>query len=203
MRPLNVLMLDAVSVAMAATSSGIELEHMIAYDATAVIAVANPADKAASAVSAAADTWTIAAHGYLTGMKCTLTTTGTLPAGLATATPYYVIVVDANTIKFASSQANALAGTAIDQTDAGTGTHTVAVTTTIAGSVKLQKCNDPDEVPDASKTWFDVPSSSQSFSAAGSLNWTGVDVGYRRLRAVAAVTSGTVTVSLRLNAKGV
>lgn len=54
-----------------------------------------------------------------------LTTSGTLPAGLAPATDYYVIKVTDTTIKFATSYANAVAGTAIDITDAGTGTHTI------------------------------------------------------------------------------
>lgn len=54
-----------------------------------------------------------------------LTTSGTLPAGLATATDYYVIKVTDTTCKFATSYANAVAGTAIDITDAGTGTHNI------------------------------------------------------------------------------
>lgn len=54
-----------------------------------------------------------------------LTTTTTLPAGLATATDYYVIKVSDTTCKLATSYANAVAGTAINITDAGTGTHTI------------------------------------------------------------------------------
>jgi len=54
-----------------------------------------------------------------------LTTSGTLPAGLATATDYYVIKVSDTTCKLATSYANAVAGTAINITDAGTGTHTI------------------------------------------------------------------------------
>lgn len=54
-----------------------------------------------------------------------LTTTTTLPAGLATATDYYVIKISDTTCKFATSYANAVAGTAIDITDAGSGTHTI------------------------------------------------------------------------------
>lgn len=54
-----------------------------------------------------------------------LTTTTTLPAGLAAATDYYVIKVTDTTIKLATSYANAVAGTAINITDAGTGTHTI------------------------------------------------------------------------------
>lgn len=202
MRVLNDLMLNAATVALASTTDAFPLDHMVMADVMAAITGANPANKDISAVTAAADTVTVAAHGFLTGTKVTLTTTTTLPAGLALATAYYLIVVDANTLKFATSQANALAGTAIDITDAGTGTHTIVVTTALAGTVKLQKCDDPDSVPDASKKWFDITSSSQSFAAAADLNWTLVDIGYRLLRAVVATTSGTVTATIRLNAKG-
>lgn len=61
----------------------------------------------------------------LTGTRVRLTTTTTLPAGLATATDYYVIRVGDSTFKLATSYANAIAGTAINITDAGTGTHTI------------------------------------------------------------------------------
>lgn len=54
-----------------------------------------------------------------------LTTTTTLPAGLSLATDYYVIKVTDTTCKFATSYANAVAGTAVNITDAGTGTHTI------------------------------------------------------------------------------
>ena len=55
-----------------------------------------------------------------------LTTTTTLPAGLSTGTQYYVITVNGTTtLKLATNLANARAGTAIDITDAGTGTHTI------------------------------------------------------------------------------
>lgn len=57
--------------------------------------------------------------------RCQLTSTGTLPAGLSLATDYYVIKVTDLTCKLATSYANAVAGTAIDITDAGTGTHTI------------------------------------------------------------------------------
>lgn len=54
-----------------------------------------------------------------------LTSTGTLPAGLSTGTVYFVIYVSSTTFKLASSWANADAGTEINITDAGTGTHTI------------------------------------------------------------------------------
>lgn len=56
----------------------------------------------------------------------TLTTTGTLPAGLTTSTVYYLSgFITSLTYKLATSIANANAGTWIDITDAGTGTHTI------------------------------------------------------------------------------
>lgn len=62
----------------------------------------------------------------LTGTRIRLTTTTTLPAGLSLATDYYVIKVTDSTFKLATSYANAIAGTAINITDAGTGTHTIS-----------------------------------------------------------------------------
>jgi len=73
-------------------------------------------------------TWTSTANipsNILTGTRVRLTTTTTLPAGLATATDYYVIKVSDTTFSLATSYANAIAGTEIDITSAGTGTHTV------------------------------------------------------------------------------
>lgn len=61
----------------------------------------------------------------LTGTRVRLTTTTTLPGGLATATDYYVIRLSDTTFKLATSYANAIAGTAINITTTGTGTHTI------------------------------------------------------------------------------
>lgn len=78
-------------------------------------------------VSVANDELTLTAHTLKTGDLVQLTTTGTLPAGLALSTDYYVINLDANTIGLATSYANALAGTEVDITAAaGGGTHTIS-----------------------------------------------------------------------------
>ena len=53
---------------------------------------------------------------------------GALPGGTAASTNYWIIVVDSDEIKLATSLANALAGTAVNVTDAGTGAHTMAST---------------------------------------------------------------------------
>ena len=75
--------------------------------------------------AATTDICTAAAHGLRTGDKVRLTTSNTLPAGLSLATTYFVIRLDADTFKLASTDANAVAGTAVDVTGTGTGTHTI------------------------------------------------------------------------------
>lgn len=61
------------------------------------------------------------------GTRLTLTTTGTLPGGTALATNYFWVPTGYMTGKLATSLANARAGTVIDLTDAGSGTHTINV----------------------------------------------------------------------------
>lgn len=61
----------------------------------------------------------------LTGTRVRVSSSTTLPAPLAAATDYYLIRVDNSTYKLATTYANAIAGTQINITDAGTGTHTM------------------------------------------------------------------------------
>jgi len=68
---------------------------------------------------------------WATGTAVELTTTGTLPAGLATGTTYYVIYVsysndtEIGKIRLATTEADAVANDYIDITDNGTGVHTI------------------------------------------------------------------------------
>lgn len=75
--------------------------------------------------AATTDICTAAAHGYSTGDRVRVSSGTTLPAGLAAATTYYVIKLTADTFKLAASDALATAGTAVDVTDTGTGTHSI------------------------------------------------------------------------------
>lgn len=101
------------------------------------VVIATPSNKTwtNANVSTGSDTITITAHGFYTGMQFRVTTAGTLPTPLVVATDYYVIKVDDNTIKVATSYANAVAGTAINLTAAGSGTSTVVVTVAGTSSV--------------------------------------------------------------------
>lgn len=65
---------------------------------------------------------TITAHGYITGLKVRFSASGgpIIPSPLAAGVDYFVIRIDANTIKVAVSLENALSNTAIDLTNQGT-----------------------------------------------------------------------------------
>lgn len=111
-------------------------------EATSLSIVSNIINDAPTAKTFTADPvtdqLTISAHGYKVGLKGQVSTTLTLPGGLAAATDYFVIVIDANTIKLATTHANALAGIAIDITTAGTGVQTFTPTALAGGSIVLQ-----------------------------------------------------------------
>jgi len=77
---------------------------------------------ASTAITTAADTITLTAHGWATGQE--LYYVGNA-AGLTTTTKYYAIKTDDNTFTLAATYAHAIAGTpVIDITSQGTGNHT-------------------------------------------------------------------------------
>ena len=87
-----------------------------------------------SAVTTGADSLTINNHPFNVGERVYITTTATLPGGLSALTEYFIIDTDANTIKLATTKANAIAGTAIDLTSTGSGTIVVEHTKYIEAS---------------------------------------------------------------------
>ncbi len=91
------------------------------------------ADKTISAVTAGTDQLTVTTHGLFTGQGPVRVSSSAndLPAGLDADTDYWVIKVDASEIQLATSLVNAFAETAVDITDAGSGT--LALTDGAAG----------------------------------------------------------------------
>lgn len=93
------------------------------------------------AVNTGADTIAVPDLSYPSqGQNITLTTTGTLPGGLSTATTYYVIRNSSTSISLAASQDNATNKIAINITDTGSagGVHTIVyvlTTRSILGQV--------------------------------------------------------------------
>ena len=84
-----------------------------------------------AAVDTATEVITVPSNKTLyTGTAVVYTSTGTVVTGLTASTTYYVIRSSATTIQLASSLALALAGTAINLTGQGTGTHTLTQTLT-------------------------------------------------------------------------
>jgi len=87
-----------------------------------------------SAVTTGSDSLTINNHPFNVGERVYITTTATLPGGLSALTEYFIIDTDVNTIKLATTKANAIAGTAIDLTTTGSGTIVVEHTKYIEAS---------------------------------------------------------------------
>lgn len=90
----------------------------------------NASDEGSSAFTVYS-TNTLALTGFMPisrGVRCRLTTSGTLPTGLALATDYYLIeVTGQNRIQLASSYINAIDGVAIGSISGGSGTHTATL----------------------------------------------------------------------------
>ncbi len=125
-----------------------------------------------------------AAHALTTGTVGQFSTSSALPTGLLILTDYYVIVVDANYFKVASSLANALLGTAIDLTAVGTGTQTFTPTT-LAGTITFEGSLD------GGTTWT-TTGQTKSFTITGSGINT-ITAFYPLIRANYVHTSGSLS----------
>ncbi len=113
------------------TSEASDLTLVKIYGASAETQVI--ADDDVDTVDFANNELDITTHGLQTGDgPIQLTTSDTLPTGLALLTDYYVIKKDAGTIQLALTRAGALAGTAVAFSDVGVGTHTIEDTATTA-----------------------------------------------------------------------
>jgi hypothetical protein len=202
------LLSTSTNIAQAQNSGPANMDRLKMADITAVVAGANPANIVFT--GAVNDLCTTATdNGFTSGVKVRFTTTGTLPAGLATGTDYYLAVISTTTFKVCTTQANVLTATYVDITNTGTGVHTVSVQTTLAGTLKLQKTNSTDdEISKGTAVWVDLDdteiyngANSYTVSAAATKNWL-VDVcAAKALRLNAAVTSGTITIDCRCHAK--
>lgn len=103
--------------------------HLFIRGTTAsVVTLKSAVSIVATVASTVANTLGVTAHGMTTGdFPVSLTTDGVMPGGVVSAQQYWAIVVDANTIKLAASYDDAIAGTAVDITSAGSGTHVALI----------------------------------------------------------------------------
>ena len=92
--------------------------------ATSAVTISTPT-VATTAVSTTDDSITLSGHGYSTGDVIKYRAqSGTAIAGLTDEVEYFVIRVDANTFKLATTSANATAGTQVDLTGTGNNAQT-------------------------------------------------------------------------------
>jgi len=137
-----------------------------------------------------ANTITIAAHGFVTGLKVALTGTN-LPTGLS-ATDYWVIKVDTNTIKLATSLALASAGTAVVITNAGTTADAALTPATVSQVIKLQQSAD-------GVTYFDVSGDTVTVTGSGNTLWSISPVTTQYYKVVVTPTAGALTYTVLTN----
>lgn len=175
---------ETVATAQPVGSAGVDLSYGkgigIGLDIT------NSAPAAGTFTAAVTDICTKSTHGYLTGLKVQLTTTTTLPAGLSLSTDYFVIYLTANTFKLASSLVNAIAGTAVDITDTGTGTHTITPTALAGGTYQMQGSFD-------NVTYYNVGSAVNITASVATLVEK-VDPMFQYVRIYYTVTAGQLSV---------
>jgi hypothetical protein len=147
-----------------------------------------------TSVQSPASSIAITAHGFVTGLKVALTGTN-LPTGLS-ATNYWVIKIDADTISLASSLANAVAGTKVTITGAGT-TADAALTPAALGSSTFACYGSNDN-----SNWVALTSMTVAISAAGTslFRLGSPDYRYLQLRFTAPV-AGALTISAIANVR--
>lgn len=90
------------------------------------VAIEATEDFATTAVDIATEQITVT-NDIATCTELQFSSTGAVPSPLVAGTIYYAIRVDATHIKVATTPVNAAAGTAIDLTDVGSGTHTLDI----------------------------------------------------------------------------
>ena len=120
------------------------------YQSTPSVTIAAPAEdtfNAQSAVSTANDTITLSSHPFNTGDAVTYSDKGgTVIAGLTDGGTFFIIKVDANTVKLATTEANAVNGTAIDITAGSSENHGLTgATATAVASLGLGIDGDTNE----------------------------------------------------------
>ncbi len=201
---------DTLSLNASVNGAAFSIERLdgFAIAASWVDWAATSAVVPAAAVNTAANTFTLAAHGLQLAQKVQVTTSGTLPAPLLVATDYYIIPVDANTFKVATSSANALAGTAIDITTQGIGNTTFTSSATLSGTFRIQVSNNAlldntNQNPDPNAQWDDISGSTVSAAGTGQQMWNVSNAFYKAARIVWTSTTGQGTATVRYHGKGV
>lgn len=169
------------------------VQYAKCYGIQSVITDATPGADTFTADNAT-NIFTNTAHGYVTGMKCQVSTSGALPTGLSGGVDYYVIKIDADTFKLASSLANAQAGTAIDISDDGTGTQTLTPTALAGGSIAYHASIDGST--------YVALASATNITGAVNLLVEKIDPAFKYIKCVYTLTAGQLGISQYTMVKG-
>jgi hypothetical protein len=113
----------AISLAVLNAASNNLYQTTVAGNTTMTNTVVNPF--LVLNANLTANTLTVNNNGYSTGDSIQFTTTSSLPAPLGAGVMYFVIVVNANSFKIATTQSNAYAGIGITLTTLGIGINQV------------------------------------------------------------------------------
>ena len=154
---------------------------------------------ASTAVNTTTSVCTITATANLvTGALGQLTTTGGLPSGVTTSTNYWLIVLTPTTVQFASSLANAVAGTFISLSTQGTGNQTFTPTASSGNVIKAQASLDGTYFTDINTTNFPTtcPATVTVATTTSGVTWRLGDIGCRYLNIVYTPSVGTITFSV-------
>lgn len=197
MPQLKIINTGTQVITLVAASQGgasISLDGASTFSAQILVTIPPTRTWSNTAVNTTTKAVTLANHGYATGTVGQLSGTATLPAGLSTLTDYYIIALTANTFQFASSYANAIAGTFISFTTQGTGLQTFTPNAITGGTAQLQTSND-------NSIWNSI-GSSQSISGATTLWFEDVNPSARYMRIYFSVTTGNYITSSVFCVKG-
>lgn len=158
--------------------------------AFATITVDTPTGKVvpSASINASTDLFTLTNHGLYTGLVGQWTTSSALPGGLSLSTDYFIIRVDANTFRVATTLANALANTYVNLTNAGSGNQTFTATAIDHASVFLQGSFDETN-------WVSVPYCFQDVTESVTVLWEIDYTRYASYRFGASIQAGMMNVS--------
>lgn len=161
---------------------------------------------ASANIDATANTFTKSGAVLWTGVKGQFTTSNTLPAGISALTNYWAILVDltTGTYKFATSLSNALAGTAVDISTAGTGNQTFTPTAISSGAIAFQQTNvmtDSNTLSTTAADWNDIATET-AVTADATVWFTKTGPEYAGLRVRGTTADGSYQAKLYVLGRG-
>lgn len=144
--------------------------------------------RAISSVDTAGDTLTSNEHGYSANTIVHAVTTNTLPGGLSTGTPYYVINPTTNTFQLSTSSG----GSAINLTSTGSGSHYIKTSPVFDAGADLRAEVNFDRVAFSASggdiTWQGMALLANAISTRG--DTTGILVSWEYLGSAQVLSNG-------------